>query len=90
MSQAIVDPDELRRFAQLLKRFNLTLTEQVTSLATQLESLSSTWRDQENRRFAEEFERNLKAASHFVEVNEEYIPFLLRKADRIDEYLQQR
>ena len=90
MSQAIVNPEELRRFATQLKHFNTGLKEQMTALGGKLESLSSSWRDQENKRFAEEFERNLKSMSHFVEVNEEYIPFLMRKADRIDEYLQQR
>ncbi|HSG71359.1 MAG TPA: WXG100 family type VII secretion target [Planctomycetaceae bacterium] len=90
MSQAIVNPEELRRFAQLLKHFNTGLKEQMSALGGQLESLSATWRDQENRRFAEEFQKSLLALSHFVEVNEEYIPFLLRKAERIDEYLQQR
>ena len=90
MSQAIVNPDELRRFAQMLKKFNSGLAEQTTALAGQLEGLSATWRDQENQRFCEEFHRNLQMMTHFLEANNEYIPFLLRKADRIDEYLQQR
>jgi len=90
MSQAIVNPDELRRFAQMLKKFNSGLAEQMTALAGQLEGLSATWRDQENQRFSEEFHRNLQMMTHFLEANNEYIPFLLRKADRIDEYLQQR
>lgn len=90
MSQAIVNPDELRRFAQMLKKFNSGLAEQMTALAGQLEGLSSTWRDQENQKFSEEFQRNLQMMAHFLESNNEYIPFLLRKADRIDEYLQQR
>lgn len=90
MSQAIVNPEELRRFAQSLKRFNSGLTEQLTALASQMEGLSASWRDQENRRFAEEFSRNLQGMARFIETNDEYIPFLLRKAERIDEYLQQR
>ena len=90
MSQAIVNPDELRRFAQMLKKFNTGLADQMAALAGQLEGLSATWRDQENRRFSEEFQRNLQMMAHFMESNNEYIPFLLRKADRIDEYLQQR
>lgn len=90
MSQAIVNPDELRRFAQMVKKFNTGLAEQMTVLAGQLDSLSTTWRDQENRRFSEEFQRNLQGMARFIEANNEYIPFLLRKADRIDEYLQQR
>lgn len=90
MSQAIVNPDELRRFAQSLKKFNVGLAEQLTALASQLDGLSATWRDQENRRFAEEFARNLRSVQRFIETNDEYIPFLLRKAERIDDYLQQR
>lgn len=90
MLQAVVNPDELRRFASMLKKFNTGLADQISALAGQLDSLSTTWRDQENRRFTEEFQRNLQAMAGFLESNNEYIPFLLRKADRIDEYLQQR
>ncbi|HEX6987690.1 MAG TPA: WXG100 family type VII secretion target [Planctomycetaceae bacterium] len=90
MSQAIVNPDELRRFAQALKKFNAGLTEQLAALGSQLDGLSTTWRDQENRRFAEEFAKNMRVIARFIETNDEYIPFLLRKAERIDEYLQQR
>ena len=90
MSQAIVNPDELRRFAQMLKKFNSGLAEQMTALAGQSEALSTSWRDQENHRFSDEFQRNLQMVARFIESNNEYIPFLLRKAERIDEYLQQR
>jgi len=90
MSQAIVNPEELRRFAQNLKRFNLGLSEQLSALSNQLDALNTSWRDQENRRFCEEFQSNLLMISRFLESNEQYIPFLLRKAERIEEYLQQR
>lgn len=90
MAQAIVSPEELRRFAQMLKKFNSGLTDQLSALGGQLNGLSTTWRDQENRRFAEEFEKNLQVMARFIETNNEYIPFLLRKAERIEEYLQQR
>ncbi|MSR58373.1 MAG: hypothetical protein EXS05_11965 [Planctomycetaceae bacterium] len=90
MLQAIANPEELRRFANQLKKFNANLTDQMTALAGQLDGLSATWRDQENHRFCEEFQRNLQMMAQFMESNTEYIPFLLRKADRLDEYLQQR
>lgn len=88
--QAVANPDELRRFAQMLKHFNAGLADQLAALSSQLESLSATWRDQEHRRFTEEFERNLTLMSRFMEVNDQYVPFLLRKADRLEEYLEQR
>jgi len=90
MPQAIADPEELKRFAQLLKKFNTELTDRSNALAGQLESLSMTWRDQENKKFAEQFEQQLKGLARLVEINNEYIPFLMRKATRIEEYLAQR
>jgi WXG100 family type VII secretion target len=90
MSQAIVDPGELRRFAQNLRKFNSELQERLTSLSAQLQSLGTTWRDQEHRKFAEEFEGHMKAIARYVDSTEQYVPFLLRKAERIEEYLQQR
>jgi uncharacterized protein YukE len=90
MPQAIVDPAELRRFAQTLKQFNTELQERTAALATQLATLSSTWRDQENRKFSEQFEQHMKVISRFIDANSQHIPYLLRKAERIEEYLQQR
>ena len=60
MTQAIVDPDELRLFAQMLKQFNQDLADRATALSAQLHSLSSTWRDQENLKFTEQFEQHLR------------------------------
>lgn len=90
MSQAIVDPNELRRFAQNLKKFNQELEERLSSLRAQLHALSGTWRDQEHKKFSEDFEEHMKVIARYVEVTNEHAPFLLRKAERIEEYLQQR
>lgn len=90
MNQAIVDPAELRRFAQTLRRFNEDLNEKTAGIAGQLNSLAQTWRDKEHLKFAEDFGSNMKALGRFVESNETYIPYLLRKAQLIEEYLQQR
>ncbi|QDU81483.1 hypothetical protein Pla110_32250 [Polystyrenella longa] len=90
MAQAIVNPEDLRRFAQTLKKFNNELTNQASMINNQLETLSNTWRDQENRKFADEFQGHLKILARFIENNEEHIPYLLRKAERIEDYLQQR
>jgi uncharacterized protein YukE len=89
MPQAIVDPDELRRFARNLQKFNLETQDRLTALASQLNSLGTTWRDQEQRKFTEEFEQQMKSIARFIEINEQHIPYLLRKAELIDQYLQQ-
>ena len=90
MNQAIVDPAELRRFAQTLRRFNEELTEKSAALNGQLNTLAQTWRDKEHLKFAEDFSGNMKALARFVESNESYIPYLVRKAQLIEEYLQQQ
>ncbi len=90
MSQAIVDPAELRRFAHQLSQFSSELEERLSTLANQMHNLNNTWRDQEHKKFAEEFEHHLKLIGRSIEASREYTPFLLRKAERIEEYLQQK
>lgn len=90
MSQAIVDPAELRRFAQLLKQFNDDVQQRMGAVHGQLIGLSQSWRDREHQKFVDEFEQTMQVLSRFLDVSKEHIPFLLRKADRIEEYLQQR
>lgn len=90
MAKAIVDPVELHRFAIELKRFNSDVQAQITSIHRQFVKLGETWRDQEHAKFAEEFEQMVHALSKFAESSDKMVPLLLRKAERIREYLEQR
>jgi len=90
MSQAIVDPGELRRFAHQLKNFNTELEERMSTLAGQLHALNSTWRDTEHKKFSDEFEQHMRLIARSIEASNQYAPYLLRKAERIEEYLQQK
>jgi uncharacterized protein YukE len=90
MSQAIMDPEEVRRFAQELKRFTDDLTVRAAALHSRFMALGSSWQDQEQEKFSEEFLTTMKTLKKFVEVAERHTPFLLRKAQRIEEYLDQR
>jgi uncharacterized protein YukE len=90
MAQAIVDPAELRRFAHNLKRFNGEVQTNLASLHGQLLALGDTWRDQEHQHFLQEFEQTVAVLEKFLETASEHIPFLLRKAERIEEYMSQR
>lgn len=90
MPQAIVDPAELKRFAHNLKHFNEELQNQMLVLHGQLVGLGDTWRDQEHEKFVQEFEDTMRVIQHFMEASSQHVPFLIRKAERIEEYLQQR
>jgi uncharacterized protein YukE len=90
MAQAIMDPEEVRRFATELKRFNEDVQNKAGSLQARFAALSGSWQDQEADKFAEEFMTTMKVLKKFVEVSEKHTPYLLRKAQRIEEYLSQR
>jgi len=90
MAQAIVDPAELRRFAHQLKHFNEELRDRITMLHGQMVGLGDTWRDQEHEHFVQEFEQTLQVIQAFAASADEHIPFLLRKAEKVEQYLQQR
>ncbi|CAG0990461.1 hypothetical protein PHYC_02267 [Phycisphaerales bacterium] len=90
MSKAIIDPGEVRRFAQELKRFNGSIRDQMGVLLARLNELGQTWRDQEHTKFAEEFEQTMRVLARFADSADKHIPFLMRKAEKIEEYLNQR
>lgn len=84
-----MDPGEVRRFAEELKRFNGDLQQGMSSLAARFSALGDTWQDQEQVKFAEEFRSTMKALKKFIEVSNSHGPFLMRKAQRIQDYLDQ-
>jgi uncharacterized protein YukE len=90
MAQAVVDPAELRRFAFALKQFNNELRDRMAVLHGQMLGLGDTWRDQEHVKFAQEFKETMHVLGAFVDHADLHIPFLLHKAERIEDYLQQR
>jgi len=90
MAQAIANPEEIRRFAARLKQFNNDLLQQLTVIHGQVTGLGQTWRDREHDKFVEEFDQTLTVVKRFVDTTNQHIPFLLRKAERLEEYLQQR
>ena len=90
MARAIIDPDEVRAFASELRNFNDELQNRMMSLYMRFKALNETWQDQEQAHFAEEFEKSIKNLKKFVELANVQAPILLRKADKIDEYLNQR
>jgi len=90
MSKAVVDPNELRRFAADLKKFNADVQGQTARLgAAQLLYLAGQSL-KEQAKFAEEFEQTMRSLQRFLKASEVFVPFLIRKAERIEDYLNQR
>ena len=87
--QAIVDPDELDRFTQELKTFDADILERSSRLIGQFNQLGETWQDQEHLKFGQEFEQTMQVIQHFLQIADEHVPFLIRKAQRARDYLQQ-
>jgi uncharacterized protein YukE len=90
MSQAIVDPSELRRFAKDLARFNSDVQGLVGTIHAKMRSLESTWRDQEQRKFAESFTDTVRVLARFIDASEQHVVFLNKKAQLAEEYLKRR
>jgi uncharacterized protein YukE len=88
MPQAVVDPEELREFARSLKKFNNDLRDRSRALNGQLAALGSSWRDQEHVKFVQQFQEGMKMIARFLENNDRHVPYLLRKAEAIDDYLR--
>lgn len=85
-----MDPEKVRRFAEELNRFNTDLENRLVMLQSRFGGLGETWQDQEHEKFAEEFRQAMKALKKFIELSKQHSPYLLRKAQRIEEYLNQR
>lgn len=90
MAQAIVDPEDMLLFAQELRDLNSELHSKLTTVKTKFDQLGDSWKDHEQVKFAQEFEQTLQVLSHFMDVVEEQIPFLVRKAEAAQQYLDQQ
>ena len=87
MPKAAVDPEELRSFASELKRFNSEVESDVASLRQRFGRLGETWNDQEHAKFADVFDKTMSTYARLVDASDQHIPHLLRKAQRIRDYL---
>ncbi len=88
MAQAIVDPEQLRQFAAMLRKYSQQVRESTAALGQAQARLAESWRDQEHRKFVEEFEDQVKLVNKLLETSDKHVPYLLKKAEIIDQYLQ--
>ncbi len=90
MAKAVMDPTEVRRFAAELKRFNEETQNRLMALQARFSALGDTWQDQEHDKFAEEFAQTIKVLKKFIASTQKHTPYLMRKAQRIEDYLNQQ
>ena len=77
-----MDPEEVRRFAKELKRFNDDVQGKASALQARFAALSASWQDQEHEKFAEEFITTMKVIKKFTEISLEIAP---RTGLRVDQ-----
>ena len=87
MIKAEVDPKELTQFAYSLKHFNQQLQQGIIRLNGQFVQLGSGWQDQEYQKFAQVYQQLIKIIDRFTQATEQHIPFLLRKAEYAQAYI---
>jgi uncharacterized protein YukE len=90
MAQVVIEPEQVRKFAEELQRFNRDVQQRVGALNARFSALGETWQDQEHQKFSEEFRQTLKTLKKFLDVSDQHVPYLLRKAQRIEDYLKQQ
>lgn len=90
MSQVKANPEELQRFARNLKQFNEQLRQSMAQLNGQFNQLGATWQDQKHQKFAQEFQQTVRVLDRFLQATDQHIPFLLKEADILYQFLQQK
>jgi len=91
MSQIIVEPEEILRFAAELKAFTEQVRERMSCLRALRASfrhlVDGTFRDPQDQEFARYFEGTMRLLEKLVCIAEEYTPLLIHKAQLL--YLRQ-
>ena len=87
MPQAVGDPDELMKFANMLAQYISTLETETGNLAGGFANLGDTWQDEKRAAFQEQFEALMAQIAAFKTSCEEQIPYLQNLAERLREYL---
>jgi len=90
MPQVDVNPDELDRFAKELQQFIQQAEQLNKQLQGSFSRVSGSWKDEQNRRFAEELMATSRNLTRFVETASQHLPKLRKQVDAARAYLSQR
>lgn len=90
MPQAIVDPEEVKRFAAFLQWTAAELADAKSDAASRFRDLRNSWHDEKYDKFEQTFEEALARISNFVLYAQMYAEHLKKRARIADEYLRGR
>jgi uncharacterized protein YukE len=90
MSQIIVDPSDLRRFASVLEQEVRTLRERQRAVEGARRELAQVWRDARYNSFEKAYLPSIQVLERFEKIAEQYAIHLRGKADRAERYLGRR
>jgi uncharacterized protein YukE len=82
MSGVFTDPDKLEAFSNALKGYDSFVRQRLSAVQMRLSQLGDTWRDQEYRRFADDFRKTQAQLAELSRVLEEIAPQLKADAER--------
>ena len=87
MPQIIVDPAEMRRFANAVDRLREKLQAKRANVMRKHESLKETWKDAKYQSFDKVFTNTLEDLDQFIKKTAEYSAYLRKKAAKAEKYL---
>jgi hypothetical protein len=85
MARVHVEPEDLREFASGIRKYLDIIESETNSLKIQFDRLE--WDDPKTKQFEEKLEDLLRMLEFFREGAEEQIPYLIRQAETLEEYL---
>ena len=88
MSQAIIDPEEVRRFVSNLIEVAHAIRSQNSSTKSHFDNLKAVWRDKKYAQFERVFNETVKGLEQFRKDVEKYAGDLRRQANQVDKYLE--
>lgn len=85
MTRVHVEPEDLREFASGIRKYLDVIESETNNLKNQFDRLE--WDDPKTRQFEEKLEDLLKMLEVFKAGSEEQIPYLIKQAETLEEYL---
>ncbi len=82
----VADPDAIDAFAQQLQRFCDETDQNMRRLGTQFAHVSELWKDDEYRKYADSYQKNMRALARFLTESRAQVRPMRAKAEHLRRY----